>query len=204
MAVGLTVEWIMKWEDHKIDYENLQYFKNEMGSIRIVPNKEKNKIWVPLPELVHDNAIIGETEVVDFFKLGVEVHNEPFPMDVSLAKETLIYSGKENILIVSQRMKLQYRCDFYLVYFPFDETTCDFYVSIRTNGNNSVMMTKNDDSVIYNGPKVLNEFEIIKFCIQTSNVSDKKFKHTVNPVDSHIALWFFIYTIIQVHSYKTT
>ena len=80
--------------------------------------------------------IIGETEVVDFFKLGVEVQNEPLQMNSTSWKEILIYPGRENILIVSQQIKLGYHCDFYLVYFPFDETTCHFYLSIRTIGKN--------------------------------------------------------------------
>ena len=100
MVVGLTVELVLKWRDHKIYYENLQNFKNEKGTFRIIPNEEKDKIWIPLPELVHDNAIIGETEQVEFFKLGVKVQNDPLPMDPNLWKETLIYPGKENILIV--------------------------------------------------------------------------------------------------------
>ena len=91
------------------------------------------------------------------------MQNEPLPMDPGLWRETLVYQGKENMLIVSQRMKLKYRCDFFLLYFPFEETTCDFYLSIRTTGNNSVMMTKNDNSVNYQGPKILNEFDIVDF-----------------------------------------
>ena len=96
MVVGFTVELVFKWRDHKIDYENLQNFEKETGTVRIIPIKEKNEIWAPLPELVHDNAIIGETEVVDFFKLGVELQNEPLLMDGEKWKETLIYPGKEN------------------------------------------------------------------------------------------------------------
>ena len=142
MVVGLTVELVLKWRDHKIEYENIQKYKNEKGTIKSIPSKEKDKIWVPLPELVHDNAIIGETKVVDFFKLGVEVQNDPLPMNSGSPRETLIYPGKDNILIVSQRLKLKYRCDFLLVYFPFDDTTCDFYLSIRTIGNSSIIMRK--------------------------------------------------------------
>ena len=211
MVVGLTVEFVLKWKDHKVNYENLQKFKNERGSVKIIPNKEKNKIWIPLPELVHDNAIIGETEVVDFFKLGVQVQNEPLPMDAGLWRETLVYQGKENILIVSQRMKLKYRCDFFLLYFPFEETTCDFYLSIRTTGNNSVMMTKNDDSVIYQGPKILNEFEIIDFWSRiehhqtnTSFIYTFKFKrlylqHLMTTFFQSFLLWILAYITLFIN-----
>ena len=211
MVVGLTVEFVLKWKDHKVNYENLQKFKNERGSVKIIPNQEKNKIWIPLPELVHDNAVIGETEVVDFFKLGVQVQNEPLPMDPGLWRETLVYQGKENILIVSQRMKLKYRCDFFLLYFPFEETTCDFYLSIRTTGNNSVMMTKNDDSVIYQGPKILNEFEIVDFWSRTGHhqtntsfIYTFKFKrlylqHLMTTFFQSFLLWILAYITLFIN-----
>ena len=211
MVVGLTVEFVLKWKDHKVNYENLQKFKNERGSVKIIPNKEKNKIWIPLPELVHDNAIIGETEEVDFFKLGVQVQNEPLPMDAGLWRETLVYQGKENMLIVSQRMKLKYRCDFFLLYFPFEETTCEFYLSIRTTGNNSVMMTKNDDSVIYQGPKILNEFEIVDFWSRTGHhqtntsfIYTFKFKrlylqHLMTTFFQSFLLWILAYITLFIN-----
>ena len=97
---------------------------------------EKDKIWLPLPELVHDNAIIGEIKVVEFFQLGVEVSDNALPVNSELPREALIYPGKRNKLIVSQRMRLKYRCDFGLLYFPFDVTICDFSLFIRTIQNN--------------------------------------------------------------------
>lgn len=211
MVVGLTIELVLKWKDHKIDFENLQKSKSERASLRIVPNKEKDKIWVPLPELVHDNAIIGEIESVDFFKLGVEVQNDPLPMSAGLWRETLIYPGKENAMIVSQRLKLKYRCDFHLVYFPFDVTICDFYLSIPTIGNSSVMMTKDANSVTYDGPKVLNEFEIVDFTSKTrhfhtnsSFIYTFEFKrlhlqHLLTTFFQSFLLWVLAYTTLFIN-----
>ena len=93
MVVGLTIELTLKWRDHKIDYENLKNVKDEEGTFRTIPNKEKSNIWFPIPELVHENAIIGETKTVNFYTLGVEVRNNSMPMDPSLSRETLIYLG---------------------------------------------------------------------------------------------------------------
>jgi hypothetical protein len=121
VVVGLTIELTLKWRDHNIDYENLKNVIDQKGLSRIIPHKEKSNIWLPLPELVHDNAIIGETKRVNVYKLGVEVKNNSMPMDPSLSRETLIYPGKDHILVIKQRMKLQYRCEFLLVYFPFDD-----------------------------------------------------------------------------------
>ena len=207
MMVGLTVEFTLKWRDYKLNYENLQNSKSKRGTIRIIPKKEKDKIWVPLPELVHDNAIIGEIEEVDFFMLGIEVQNDPLPMDSNLWNEVLIYPGKENMLIVSQRMKLKYRCDFFLVYFPFDETSCDFYLSIRTIGNNSIKMTKNEDSIIYHGPTILNEFEIIDFWSQTRHYqTNTSFTYTIKfkrLFAQHLMTTFFQSFLLWLLAYIT-
>ena len=207
MMVGLTVEFTLKWRDHKLNYENLQTSKSKRGTIRIIPKKDKDKIWVPLPELVHDNAIIGEIEEVDFFMLGIEVQNDPLPMDSNLWNEVLIYPGKENMLIVSQRMKLKYRCDFFLVYFPFDETSCDFYLSIRTIGNNSIKMTKNEDSIIYHGPTILNEFEIIGFGSQTRHYqTNTSFTYTIKfkrLFAQHLMTTFFQSFLLWLLAYIT-
>ena len=94
-------------------------------------------------------------------------------MDPSLSKETLIYPGKDHILVIKQRMKLQYRCEFFLVYFPIDDSICDFFLSILTIGNNSIMMTNDDNSVIYKGPSTLNEFELISFWSKTTHFDTK-------------------------------
>ena len=207
MVVGLTVEIILKWKDHKINYENIKNFKEEEDSFRIIPSEEKDKIWLPLPELVHDNAIIGETKVVDLFMIGVEVKNDPMLMDSGIPRETLIYPGKENILVVSQRLKLKYRCEFFLVHFPFDDTTCDFYLSIRTIGNNSIRMTSDDNSVIYDGPHTLNEFEIINFWSKTAHSDTKtSFIYTfefARLYRQHLMTTFFQSFLLWVLAYIT-
>ena len=70
-------------------------------------------------------------------------------MDLSEPRETLIYSGKESKLVMKQRFKLKYRCDFYVKLFPFDNSTCDFIFSIARIGNNSIRMKNDEFSVLY-------------------------------------------------------
>ena len=169
MVVGLTVELAMKWKDYMINYVNVKDSKEDRVAYKIIPNDEKDQVWIPLSELVHDNAIIGQTKTLNFYELGVEVTGDAEPMDPGNAREELIYSGKDNNLLVKQGMKLEFRCEFFLLYFPFDETTCDFLHSIRTIGNQSIMMRSENNSVIYEGPSILNEFQIIKFWSKTSH-----------------------------------
>ena len=169
MTIGLTIELFFSWRDHRINYANLQDFKDEIDAFKLVPAEEKIQVWTPLPRLVHDNAIIGEIKEVDFYQLGIQVENNALPLSSEYSRENLIYHGAENTLVVSQRMKLKYRCDFFLLLFPFDDTTCDFYLSIRTVGNNSLKLINDENSVLYEGPKTLNEFKILNFWSETTH-----------------------------------
>jgi hypothetical protein len=45
--------------------------------------------------------------------------------------------------------------------FPFEDSSCDFILSMATVGNKSIKLTNDDQSVVYNGSLILNEFEII-------------------------------------------
>ena len=168
MTVGLTIDIFFKWRDHRINYSSLRSYKDEKNAVKIVPNEEKPNVWTPLPELVHDNAIIGQIKEVDFYHLEIDVENGALPVDPKYPRETLIYSGANNTLVVSKRMKLKFRCNFFLLFFPFDGTTCDFYHSIRTIGNSSLKLINDEYSVIYEGPRTLNEFKIVNFWSGTS------------------------------------
>ena len=160
MVVGLTIDIVLKWNDFKIDFENVKDRRNEEIARKLIPESDRSSIWLPMSKLVHDNAILGETRVEDFFNLEVEVKSEAMQMDLSEPRETLVYSGKESQLVMKQRFKLKYRCDFFVKLFPFDNSTCDFILSIARIGNNSIKMKNDDLSVLYDGPLTLNEFEI--------------------------------------------
>ena len=46
----------------EINYKNIKHLKDVESAFRIIPSEEKDKICLPLPELVHDNAINCETK----------------------------------------------------------------------------------------------------------------------------------------------
>ena len=206
MLIGLTIRLTFEWKDHNIEFENIRNHEHEK-TMRIIPEKEKNLLWNPLPKLVHDNALIGDVKSVKFYQFSIKTDNRPLAMDPAFVRETQVYSGKENPLVIAQRMKLSYRCDFILVYFPFDETDCDFYLSIRTIKNDSIRLTNDENSVKYNGPKTLNEFKIVSFWSSTSQSETKttfvysmKFKRLY---DHYLLTIFFQSLILWILSYIT-
>ena len=169
MIVGLTVKLNFKWSDPRVDFLNVKNSLDEQNPVfRMVPIAEKDKVWLPFHVLIHDNAIIGETEIMDFYELGIEISGEPILPDPNQLRETLVYPGKDNKIVVSRRQRLKYYCEFHLHYFPFDETTCNFILYIPTIKNTSVRLEKiPNSSLIYTGPRTLNEFEIMDFWTST-------------------------------------
>ena len=206
MSIGLTVRITFKWRDPNVEFENIKNHENDRET-RMIPAEEKDMLWTPLPKLIHDNAMIGEVKVIDFFNFGIDIDNEAKPMDSTLSEETQIYPGDENTLVISQRMRLNYRCNFFLVDFPFDETVCDFYLSLRLSRNNSIRMTNDENSVTYEGPKTLNEFKIVEIWsrtvlnqTKTTFIYSMKFKRLS---EQYLMTIFFQSSILWILSYIT-
>ena len=207
MVVGLTIDIVLKWNDYKIDFENVKDGENEETARKLIPESDRSSIWLPMSKLVHDNAILGETKVEEFFNLEVEVTSDAKEMDLSEPKETLIYSGEESQVVMKQRFKLRYRCDFYVKLFPFDNSTCDFIISIARIGNNSIRMKNDEFSVLYNGPLILNEFEITEKSSKTLHTDRKtSFIYTIQfqrLYVQHILTTFFQTFILLFLAYIT-
>ena len=207
MVVGLTIDLTLKWKDYNINFENIKDHKNEENANKMIPEKDRVDIWVPVSKIVHDNAILGNTKYEEFYSLEVEVTNPAELMNPEEPRETLIYPGKENLLVMTQRMKLNYHCEFFLANFPFDDSSCDFIFSLVTVGNTSIRLTNNDDSVVYHGPLVLNEFEIIGHRSDSFHTEKKtSFIYTLHfqrLYTHHIMTTFFQSFLLWLLSYIT-
>ena len=206
MMVALTIRLTFKWKDHRVEFLDVKNSKKDRLT-KVIPNREKGILWTPLNELVHDNAVIGRIKEVDFYNLGVRVENDALVMDSSFPTETLVYPGKENPLIISQRMKISYQCKFSLVTFPFDSSICDFHLSLRTAGNISIRLTNDETSIVYNGSKTLNEFEIGTYWSRTSHSETKTtFTYSIQfhrLYEHHLSTTFFQSFILWVLAYVT-
>ena len=98
--------------DPNIDFEDAK--NDEISEFRIIPDNEKEKIWQPFYHTVYDNAVIGETIKEEFYTLGVIIESNPKERVASAPKESLIYPGAHNPLVATQKMKMKYRCDFFV------------------------------------------------------------------------------------------
>ena len=153
MIVVLTIKVKMKWFDERLEFSNPMI--NQSNS---VPDKIVGKIWKPLDNLIHENAIIGEIKRDENLKLEVKA-TTPEMMDVTLGREDRLFNGSKNLLQATQRMKISYNCIFDVRNFPYDEKRCKFRMKI-----NHRMYTKLqfrlDGPVLYNGSEYISQFTI--------------------------------------------
>ena len=168
MTVGLTVEIRFTWRDQRLIYKNILDGKEKFDVFKVISKREIELIWLPMPKVIHDNAVLGK-EVEDKVSY-VKVIGRSNPTTVNLEEsiETLLYEGAENDLTMYQRFKLEYRCDFHVVSYPFDEQVCNFVLMMNLKGNNSLRLMESDPPIIYNGPRILTEFELTEFFVNTS------------------------------------
>ena len=168
MSAGMTVEIQMTWRDHKLVFENILDGKENLHSFKVIAKREFEKIWLPMTEIIHENAVIGKVTEDKVF--NVKIVGKSLPEEINLEEdvEALLYFGSKNDLVMSQRFKLEYRCDFFLRNYPFDEQACNFILMMKLKGNNSIKFAENNPPVIYKGPSILREFEVTNLLANTS------------------------------------
>ena len=181
MSVGLTVEIHFTWRDQRLIFENILDGQEKFNFFKVIAKREIAMIWLPMPKVIHDNAVLGK-EVADkvFY---VKIVGRANPEDVNLEEsiESLLYEGAANDLTMHQRFKLEYRCEFFVVNYPFDEQLCSFILMMNLKGNNSLQFLEDNPPIIYNGPRILTEFELTDFFVNTSLTEFKtRFVYNIN------------------------
>ena len=168
MSVGLTIEIHFMWRDHRIVFENILDGQEKFDMPKVVAKRGEEMIWLPMQEIIHDNVVIGKVIEDKVFYVKVVGRSTPYKMALEESVEALLYDGSQNDLTMTQRFKLEYRCDFFLKNYPFDEQMCKFVLLMNLKGNNSIKFMENNPPVIYNGPNILTEFEMKDFFVNTT------------------------------------
>jgi hypothetical protein len=168
MSVGLTVEIHLTWRDPRLVYKNILDGKEKFDVLKVFAEREVNKIWLPMPRVIHENAVIGQVVEDNIFYVKIVGKSNPSEMDITESVETLQYPGSENDLFMSQRYKLEYRCTFFLKNYPFDKQVCHFILMMNVEGNNTITFAENNPPVNYHGPRILQSFQLTDFFTNTS------------------------------------
>ena len=114
MSVGLTMELRVSWRDVQLTYFNLIDTEGWFNDSKGVNSAVYNQLWLPIPMIEHDNAVIGNTKEDKTKYVQIQPVNNPLPISPVLATEDLIFPGPQNDLVMIQKFKLEYLCNFHL------------------------------------------------------------------------------------------
>ena len=160
MTVGLTIVLSLTWRDRRLDFHNLLRQENFFADAVEVTNEERERLWLPMPNIIHENAILGNIEEDKRSYVNILPKKAAEEMTLDMSEENLVYLGSDNDLLMSKQFKLKFRCIFVLVFFPFDTQSCQFLIVMNIKGNTSIALDNSLTSIQYDGPFKLNEFEV--------------------------------------------
>ena len=168
MLVGLTVKIKMRWKDSRLTFANLNQKKKNP-----VPEEIVNRLWIPLDNVIHENAVIGKIYQDDSRRVFVIPSADPV-LPTSFEKyEEYLYDGEENAMEVAQRFRIEYDCVFVLEKFPFDRQKCNFILKMLLDHNNSMALVKDDSSIVYEGGSKIGQFDIKEMFVTTSETGNE-------------------------------
>jgi hypothetical protein len=161
MTVGLSIVLSLTWRDHRLAYNNLLPREGDFQDAVEVTKAERDRMWLPMTGIIHENAILGNIEEDKRSYVNILPRLPAEEMTLASSEENLIYNGSDNDLLMSKQFKMKFCCVFVLVYFPFDDQSCDFIIAMNVKGNTSIALLRTDTSIQYDGPSMLNEFEVL-------------------------------------------
>ena len=122
-AIDIQFMIILKWKENRASYHNLKT-KRSLNALR---KEDVDQLWLPI--VVYENTDQQETTRLGEFGNGewdtrviVKKEGNGRYAKVRLASldETLIFSGNENNLVMSQTYTHTFQCSYKLSKYPFD------------------------------------------------------------------------------------
>ena len=153
MAVTLTMELHLKWNDYRLTFSNPSSKKRNIIEPQVV-----DMIWTPLQSLIHENAIVGEITYGAYSNIKLE-SSVPQIFDMDDAIENRVFNGTVNNLALTQTMKTKYNCLFDVRKFPFDGKHCSFIMKMIQKKEGSLTFVE-DQRTFYNGSSIVHQFLI--------------------------------------------
>ena len=198
-----TLELDLKWHDNRLKFSN-----PTKNTENMVTAEEAQKIWTPLQDIIHENAIVGNIEydkatVIKLIPIQAEQGNPAH------SRENVLFNGTYNPLKLRQRMKVKYDCVFDVRKFPFDRKNCLAIIKINRPKVTALSFV-GDTFVRYEGPSFVHQFSIGRIKSNINNTDEStKFIITVpmmrivtnqllNKFIPTFLLWLFGYATIFI------
>ena len=212
MAVTLTMKISVQWNDTRLKYSNL--ISNARNPI---PKQKQSLLWSPLPAIIQENSIIGETKYDSNDDMCIIAKfREKSDRDNPI--ENRLFNGSFNSLCQARRMKIKYDCPSFNVWrFPFDQQKCPLIIKLTRRNCKFCNLVKwegvtflGNRSLVYDGESIVDQFSIgtiystvtndqhfskMIINIPMTRVSTNQFINTFFPT---IILWMFGYSTLFI------
>lgn len=169
MLIQVTFCITIYWREPRIYFKNL-----DQKDTNSIDNVDFSKMWIPLDNLEHKNAVIGkirpdlDKKVEIVLKHLNKTFSHPELADVSASREEFRYRHEENLLMVEQRFRVDYECIFDLLRYPFDEQSCDIILKFRSLGNKKIEFRMTNDTITFKKSIRAGQLQVTN---TTSNIS---------------------------------
>ena len=130
MYFSLKFNIWLKWKDIRLTFQNLREttFQNEVSAKKI------ENLWKPRLKYVNSQSKETEKQILQYNQLSSAImlsRKGPFTAaPLSQWDEARVYNSSETDLWVVSSHYLDFKCQFDLTYFPFDNQKCYITVSM--------------------------------------------------------------------------
>ena len=169
MFIQVTFCITIWWIEPRLFFKNL-----DQNDKNFIDDVDSSKMWIPLNNLEHKNAIIGKIRPDLNRKIEIVLNylnktfSHPEPVDLSESLEEYRYLREENLLKIEQRFRVNYECIFDLLKYPFDEQHCNITLKFGSLGNKKMAFRMTNDTIKYTGSAIATRLQVTN---TTSNIS---------------------------------
>ncbi|CAL4165387.1 unnamed protein product, partial [Meganyctiphanes norvegica] len=151
--LDIDILMVLEWNDPRLNYANL----NNQSVLNYVQNKDD--LWIPKLYITDDTQGKADRNERSSIIVIVKQANQ-LPNNLEFLSEDLIYSGSDNPLILTQEQTVSFQCQFDLGNYPFDDQTCSLTFTLAGVDGTMVNLLEGKIGAIYNGTKILPEYEV--------------------------------------------
>ena len=157
MRIGATLRISMNWTDGRLKFKNI----NGMNTRYLLSNYTSNQLWLPLDHVIYVEAEIGRIRQDSKRIIAASARSESSrTIDPFKIREDTYLNGNSTILEMSQRFKIDYKCDFYVRKYPFDRHECCIGLEMASR-QDRINIEEDKPSSLLTGSTEVKEFNII-------------------------------------------
>ena len=153
------------WIDNRLTYENLR-LDPELNRLNA---DERNEIWVPRLTFWNTRESL-KTKNDQETMIQIKREGNMTVGKVNSIDNVFTYKGSQNYLMMRRGYALDFQCEYYMAWYPFDLQKCSILIALSSGDVKYMELVP--DILSYTGPMDLSLYFIKDYTIQSTNISD--------------------------------